>query len=61
MSDSITRNETVQVTREELGRIFDVLREADELRMSALLTLGEVQREHYKLEQLLLGLQKRFD
>ena len=59
--DSVTRNETVQVTREEIRTVYDVLREADELRMSALLTLGKVQHEHYKLEQLLLGLQKRFE
>jgi hypothetical protein len=61
--DSVTRNETVQLTRQDLQDLFDVLRDVGNARprMHDRTALDLINQEHYKLEQLLLGLQKRFE
>ena len=59
--DSVTRNEAVQLTRQDLQDLFDAFREVDEQQRDARTALDLINQEHWKLEQLLLGLQKRFE
>jgi hypothetical protein len=59
--NSVTRNETIPLTRHDLQNLFDILMEVHEQQRDAQTALDLINREHNKIEQLLVALQKRFE